>query len=57
MFYDIAEVVDNKAKPSLDNELSDLMKWFGLFQCAKMGLRTICRKIHGLMDVISGYKL
>ncbi len=56
-FCDIVEVVDNKAKSSLDSKLSDMIKWFGLFQCAKMGFRTFGRKIQGLMDVISGYKL
>ena len=53
----IVEVVDNRAKHSLDNKLSDMLKWFGLFQCAKMGFRSIWRKIQGIMDVMSGFKL
>ena len=29
MVCDIVEVVDNKAKHSLDNKISDMLKWFG----------------------------
>ncbi len=54
---DIVEVVDNKAKHSLDNKLSDMLKWFGFWQCAKMGLKTILRKLQGMIDGLSGYKL
>ena len=54
---DIVEVVDNKAKHSLDNKLSDMLKWFGFWQCAKMGVRTLWRKVQGVLDVCSGYKL
>lgn len=54
---EIVEVVDNKAKHSLDNKLSDMLKWFGFWQCAKMGCRTIWRKIQGIMDSMSGFKL
>lgn len=53
----IVEVVDNKAKHSLDNKLSDMLKWFGFWQCAKMGLRIIWRKFQGYMDMISGFRL
>lgn len=53
----IVEVVDNKAKHSLDNKLSDMLKWFGFWQCAKMGVKTILRKVQGTMDGLSGYKL
>ena len=53
----IVEVVDNKAKHSLDNKLSDMLKWFGFWQCAKMGIKTIWRKAQGILDSISGYKL
>ena len=54
---DIVEVVNNKAKHSLDNKLSDMLKWFGFWQCAKMGVRTIWRKCQGVMDAMTGYKL
>lgn len=53
----IVEVVDNKAKHSLDNKLSDMLKWFGFWQCAKMGFRTIWRKVQGYLDMISGLRL
>ncbi len=53
----IVEVVDNKAKHSLDNKLSDMLKWFGIWQCAKMGVKTIWRKMQGIMDSITDYKL
>lgn len=52
----IVEVINNRAKHSLDNKLSDMLQWFGYFQCAKMGMRTIWRKVQGLIDVISGYR-
>lgn len=54
---DIVEVVDNRAKHSLENKISDLVKWFGFWQCAKMGFRTLWRKIQGMMDVMSGFSL
>lgn len=53
----IVEVIDNKAKHSLDNKLSDMLKWFGFMQCAKMGFYTIRRKLQGFVDKISGYKI
>lgn len=53
---DIVEVVDNKAKHSLDSKLSDMLKWFGFLQCAKMGIRTIWRKFQGILDSLSGYR-
>ena len=54
---DIVEVVDNQSKNSFDNRLSDLIRWFGFFQCAKMGVRTIIRAIGGIMDACTGYRL
>lgn len=53
----IVEVVDNKAKHSLDNKLSDMVRWFGFWQCAKMGVLSFFRKIQGILDVLCGYKL
>lgn len=53
---DIVEVVDNQSKNSFDNRLSDLIKWFGFFQCAVMGFRTIGRIFAGILDTITGYK-
>lgn len=53
----IVEVVDNKAKHSLDNKISDMVKWFGFWQCAKMGVRSYRRKFQGLLDKLTGYSL
>lgn len=53
----IVEVIDNRAKSSLDNKISDFVKWFGFFQCAKMGMRTYWRKFQDILDRFSGYSL
>jgi len=53
---DIVEVVDNKAKSSLDNKITDMVKWFGFFQCAKMGAKTYFRKFQNCIDKASGLK-
>jgi cytochrome b561 len=47
---DIVEIVDVNSKYSLDNQISNYFKWFGLFQCAKMGLVTIGREIQKYLD-------
>lgn len=52
----IVEVVNNQAKSSLDNKISDMVRWFGFFQCAKMGLKTYGRKFCDLVDRASGYR-
>ena len=54
---EIVEVVDNHAKSSLDNKISDMVKWFGFIQCAKMGGKTYFRKFQNILDKISGLKL
>ena len=51
----IVEVVDNQSKNSFDNRLSDLLKWFGFFQCAIMGVRTILRICAGVVDRLTGF--
>ena len=53
---DIVEVVNNAAKSSLDNKISDMVRWFGFFQCAKMGVKTYARKFCDLVDNLSGLK-
>lgn len=53
---DIVEVVDNQSRNSFDNRLSDLIKWFGFFQCAVMGVRTAERIFAGIIDRLTGYK-
>lgn len=54
---DVVEVVDNRAKSSLENKITDFLQWFGFFQCAKMGIRTYGRKLQNLLDKLSGYRL
>ena len=54
---DIVEIVDNQSKNSFDNRLSDLLKWFGFFQCAKMGVYTIIRTAEGILDALTSYKM
>lgn len=54
---DIVEIVDNKAKSSLDNKITDMIRWFGFFQCAKMGIKTYVRKIQDIIDIITGLKI
>jgi len=53
----IAEVVNNEAKSSLDNKISDMVKWFGFLQCAKMGIRTYGRKAQDVVDRMTGLKV
>lgn len=54
---DIIEIVDNQSKNSFENKLSDMLKWFGFFQCAKMGVVTILRKAQSIADALTGYRL
>ena len=54
---DIVEIVEVDCKSSLDNKLGDYYKWFGFFQCAKMGIKTVWREIQKYADRISGYRL
>jgi methionyl-tRNA formyltransferase len=53
----IVEIVDVNSKYSLDNQISNYFKWFGLFQCAKMGLVTIGREIQKYLDRAFRYRL
>lgn len=54
---DIVEVVQVDVKQSLDNKLDDYLKWFGFFQCAKMGVVSTWCKIKNIFDSIFGYKI
>lgn len=54
---DLVEVVEVNCKSSMDNRLSDYLKWFGFMQCAKMGVNTIFRELQKYADRIFGYKL
>ena len=41
----VLEIVNVECKSSLQNKISDFIKWFGFFQVAKMGIFTIARSI------------
>lgn len=53
----VLEIVNVECKSSLQNKISDFIKWFGFFQVAKMGIFTIARSIAGKLDQLTGYKL
>lgn len=52
----VIEIVDNQSKNSFENKMTDMIRWFGFFQCAKMGVYTIFRIACNLIDIVSGYK-
>lgn len=54
---DLLEIVEVQCKSSMDNKLGDYYKWFGLWQCAKMGVKTIFREFQKYLDRLFGYKL
>ena len=51
------EIVEVDSKYSLDNQIGNYFKWFGFFQCAKMGVVTIARETLKYLDRLSGYRL
>ena len=53
----VLEIVNVECKSSLQNKISDFIKWFGFFQVAKMGFVTIYRSAVGKLDQLTGYKL
>lgn len=54
---EIIEVVNNNAKSSLDNKVTDMIKWFGFFQCAHMGVKQYYRKLQNQIDLLLGLKV
>ncbi|MBO4360032.1 MAG: hypothetical protein J5822_04070 [Eubacteriaceae bacterium] len=54
---DILEIVEVDSKYALDNQLGNYLKWFGFFQCARMGVVTIVREIEKYLDRLFGYRL
>lgn len=54
---DLVEVVEVNCKSAMDNRLSDYLKWFGFWQCAKMGVCTIFRELQKYADRLLGYRL
>jgi len=53
----LLEIVEVNCKSAMENRLSDYYKWFGFFQCAKMGVVTIAREAEKQLDRLSGYRL
>lgn len=54
---EVLEVVNIDGKGSLNNKLSDFLKWFGILQVLKMGVFVYWRKIKNEIDGLIGYKL
>jgi len=54
---EILEIVEVNCKSALENRLSDYLKWFGPWQCAKMGAVTVGREAEKYLDRLSGYRL
>lgn len=54
---EVLEIVNVECKSSLQNKLSDFIKWFGIFQVGKMGIVTVLRSLVGKLDKLFGYKL
>ncbi len=54
---EVLEVVNVECKSSLQNKISDFIKWFGVFQVGKMGIVTVLRSLMGKLDKLTGYKL
>lgn len=53
----IVEVVNNRSSYSFDRKRSEMIKMFGLWQCAKMGLLLSLRTFAGVLDALTGYRL
>ena len=54
---EIIEVVQVNCKHSLENKTKEYFKWFGFWQCAKMGVVSIWYKLKNVFDAIFGYKI
>ena len=54
---ELQEIVQVNCKSALENRLGDYYKWFGLWQCAKMGVVTVGREAERVLDRLAGYRL
>ncbi len=54
---ELLEVVQVDCKSAMENKLNDYLKWFGFWQCAKMGAVTIGREAEKYLDRLLGYRL
>lgn len=53
----LQEIVQVDCRSALENRLGDYLKWFGFWQCARMGIVTVGREAERLLDRLSGYRL
>ena len=54
---ELLEIVEVNCKSALENRLGDYYKWFGFWQCARMGVVTIGREVEKYADRAAGYRL
>ena len=54
---ELLEIVEVNCRTALENRLRDYFKWFGPWQCAKMGAVTVGREAEKVLDRLTGYRL
>jgi len=54
---EVLEIVNVNCKSSLQNKISDFIKWFGFIQVSKMGFKTLNRIIQGKIDSLFNFKI
>lgn len=54
---ELLEIVEVNCKSAMENRLGDYLKWFGPWQCAKMGVVTVGREAEKYLDRLAGYRL
>ena len=54
---EVLEIVEVNCKSAMENRLSDYWKWFGPWQCARMGAVTVGREAEKYLDRLTGYRL
>ncbi len=54
---DMQEIVEVDSEYALDNQIGNYFRWFGPFQCAKMGAVTMLREAEKYLDRLFSYKL
>lgn len=54
---EVLEIIEVNSKYSMDNQIGNYFRWFGFFQCAKMGVVTIYRELEKYLDRLTGYRI
>lgn len=54
---EVLEIIEVHSKYSMDNQIGNYFRWFGFFQCAKMGVVTIYRELEKYLDRLTGYRI